>query len=142
LQATDVSGEEAATEIPGRRRIGNAFGAQRVEKCFIVSPQFNVFQRASLAESVVSDVEHMIRLSIRQIQFQQMQPPVDSVDKSRLASQHVHQPDSSVIDGLGPFGDLVVDVCRGEHGVFEAVDKTIATQSPFDTPLALLDNLW
>ena len=142
LKAADVGGGKATAEITGRRRIGNAFGAQRVEKRFIVSPQFNIFQRTSFAERIVSNVEHMIRLTIGKIQFQQMKPPVDSIDESRLPSQHVHQSDASVVDRLGSFSDFVLDVRSGENGTRIPVDKPIASQSLFDTPLALLDNLW
>ena len=61
--------------------------AQGVEEDFVLAAQFHVLQAGAVAQSVVSEVEHMIGLVVRQVDFQQLQPPVDGVDQADLPGQ-------------------------------------------------------
>src|SRR5262249_1524242 len=73
----NVVDAEAAAEIASRRWIGNAFGADGVEKDFVLERQFDVLNAGAAAQRVVGEVEDVIGLVIRQVNLQQVEPLVD-----------------------------------------------------------------
>jgi hypothetical protein len=72
LQGVDVGRREAAAEVAGRGRVGDAAGAQGVEKHFVVAAELDVLQTGALTQGVVGDIEHMIRLVKRQMDLEQV----------------------------------------------------------------------
>src|SRR5262249_28073998 len=89
LQGVDVGRGEAAAEVAGRGRVGDASGAQGIEKDGIVAAQLDVLQTGALTEGVVGDIEDMIGLVIGQVDLEQVQAPVEGVDQAELAGQGV-----------------------------------------------------
>ncbi len=59
---------EAAAEIAGGGRIGDAAGAQGVEEDFVVAAQFDVLQAGAVAQGVVGEVEDVIGLVVGQME--------------------------------------------------------------------------
>jgi hypothetical protein len=51
---------EAAAEVAGGGRVGDAAGAQGVEEDLVVAPQLDVLQAGPLAERVVGEVEDVV----------------------------------------------------------------------------------
>ena len=138
LQRLDLMRMKAATEIAGRRRIGNPASVQRIEQGFILSPQFQIFQACAAAQRVVRQVQHVIRLVIRQMHFQQVQSPVDRFGQPQFAHQTVDRSDSAACRAGRPFGQFVMDVASPEHGLRRVAQ--IPTIQAFDVAvLAALD---
>src|SRR5690349_9496394 len=63
-QGVHVFGMEAAAEIPGGSGIGNAAGTQGIEKDLVITAQFQVLQAGGVAQRIVGEIEHMIRLMV------------------------------------------------------------------------------
>ena len=93
---------EAAAEVAGRGRVGNPLRAQGVEKDLVVAAQFDVFQPRAVAQRVVGQVQHVIRLVIGQMDFQQVHAAVDGLDQAALAGQLVHHADAARRRCRGP----------------------------------------
>ena len=68
--------------------------------------------------------------------------PINGIDESGLASQHVDHADSAVANRSCSFGDFVLDVARGDDRLLVAIDKLTSIKPLLDAPLALFDNLW
>ena len=69
-----MMGLKPPAEVAGRRRIGNAPRADRVEIHFVVAAQFDVVQTSAVAQRVEREVQHMIALVVGQMDLQQVQP--------------------------------------------------------------------
>jgi len=69
----------------------------------------------SAREDVVGDVEHVIRFVIRQMDFEQVQIPVDRLNQSRPLGQRVHRPDPARSQAPNPVGQFVLNGARREH---------------------------
>lgn len=54
VQPGDGGVVEAAAEVTGRGRIGNALGTQGIEEGLVVATTFDVFEASALAQGVVS----------------------------------------------------------------------------------------
>ena len=68
------AGCEAAAEVAGGGRIGDAAGAQGVEEDLVVAAQFEVLQAGAVAQGVVGEVEDVIGLVVGQVDLEQVQP--------------------------------------------------------------------
>ena len=86
---------EPPAEVAGGGRVGNPLGAEQVEIGLVLPPQFEIFQARASAQRVVGQVEHVVRLVIRQMHFEQVQPLVDLLGQSQLADQLMHQSDAA-----------------------------------------------
>ena len=53
----------------------------------------------------------------------------------------MYESDTSVVDGLVPLGEFVLNVGRGEDWLFVTIDKPITPKSMLDTPLASVNGL-
>ena len=91
-----ILGLEAPAEIAGGGRIGDAAGAQGIEEDLVVAAQFDVLQAGAVAQGVVGEVEDVIRLVVRQMDLEQVQPVVDGLGEPELAHQEVHGADAAV----------------------------------------------
>ena len=114
-QLLDVALGEAAAEVPGGGRVGDAFGPEGVEVDLVVAADFEVLQAAAAGQEVVGDVQDVVALVIRQVPLQQVEVPVDVLDQPELPGQEVDGPDAAGCDGPDLLGDLVVDVGGGHH---------------------------
>ena len=81
-QRVHVGGPKTAAEIAGRGRIGNAAGTEGIEIDFILAAQFQILQTGAIAQGVIGQVEHVIRLVIGQMNFEQVQLVIDGIDKA------------------------------------------------------------
>ena len=114
-QAADVGLSEATAEVSGRGWVGNSLCAQGVEKDFVIAPQFNVLQSHAVAQRVVRQVQHVIRLMVGTMDFQQMHAAINGGHKADLSRQLMHQTNSTHADGTHLVGQFDADVGCGEH---------------------------
>jgi len=68
-QTADVHLGKSPTEVAGRGRVGDPLAAQGVEEHLVVAPQLDVFQPRPFAQRVVGQVQHVVRLVIRAMDF-------------------------------------------------------------------------
>ena len=127
---------EAAAEVAGGGRVGDAAGAQGVEEDFVVAAQFEVLQAGAVAQGVVGEVEDVVGLVVGQVDLEQVQAVVDGVDEAELAGQGVDGADAAVADAAGAVGDLVVDVAGGEHRLAAAAQVGLV-EAALDAALAV-----
>ena len=138
LQAIDVACGEAAAEVAGGGRIGQASRAQGVEIGFVAAHQFQMLQARAACQEVVGDREHVVRLVIGQVNLQQLQLPVDCLVEPNLLHEKMHRADASGDRRSRALGKLVVDV-RGGHHRPVAAAVVVLVEPPHDPPLASLD---
>jgi hypothetical protein len=81
-QGADVILTETPTEVAGCSRVGNAASAQGVEEDLVIAPQFDVLEAGSFTKSVVGEVQDMIGFMEGEVDFEEMQPPIDVVDEA------------------------------------------------------------
>src|SRR5437899_12440808 len=70
LQGVDIGLGEAAAEVTGGGRVGDAAGAKGIQEIDVVAAQLHVLEVAALAENVVGEVEYVIGLMIRQMDLE------------------------------------------------------------------------
>ena len=61
-QLLDIGLGEAAAEVPGGGRVGDALGPEGVEVDLVVAPDFEVLQAAAAGQEVVGDVQDVVAL--------------------------------------------------------------------------------
>ncbi len=133
--------DESPAEVAFRRGVGNALRSQRVQKRFIIATQLNILKTSTLAQRIVSEVQHVVRLVVGKMNLQQMQPSVDGFGQTDLSNQLVYQPDAPVADGSRTIRQLVLNVAGGKHRLREALlDRPI--QPSVNAPLASFDHFW
>ena len=69
-QDANGSRVKAAAEVPGRGGVWDAFSPQSVQVVLIVATQFDILQASAVTQSIVSDVEDMIRFVIGHMEFE------------------------------------------------------------------------
>src|SRR5262249_19828493 len=109
LQRLNVRRREAAAEVARSRRIGNAAGADGIEKVGVVATHFDILEVAAVAQRVVSDVEHVIGFVIGEMDLEKLQSLINRVDESKLTGEGVHGADAAMDDATGTLRDLIVD---------------------------------
>ena len=114
-QFDDVRFGEATAEVPRRGRIGDQLRPQGVHVSRVVAQALDVFQPRAATHHVVGQVEHVVRLVIRQVHFQQMKLRVNRLRKSQLRHQAVHGRNAAKAHRVRVRTDLVVDGARGKH---------------------------
>ena len=87
LQPDDIPLAEAPREIARRRRARDHLRPQGVHVGRVVAQAAQVLQPRAPARQVVGDVQHMVRLVVRQVPLQQRQPPVDLPGQPELGHQ-------------------------------------------------------
>ena len=95
-----------------------------------------MFQARAAGEQIVGDVQHVVRLVIRHVNFQQMQIAVDGFGQPQLLGDQMHRPHAAGGDSAGAVGDLVVDI-RGREHRLPATAVVVLVQPPLDATLAL-----
>jgi hypothetical protein len=134
-QRLDIGALEAATEVAGRGRIGNAAGAQRIEEVRAVAAQLDVLQTGAIAQGVVGEVEHMIGFVIGQGQLEQMQMLIDRFDQTRAPHQQMHGPNAAATDAADLVGHFVMNVA-GRQLRLEPEREILLVEPAFDSTLA------
>src|SRR5688572_2883925 len=76
-------------------RIRNPLCAKSVHVCLVVPQPLNVFKAGSSREDVVSDVQNMVRLVIRNMSLQEFKHLVDQLIELQPADELVHRADST-----------------------------------------------
>src|SRR5229473_3334463 len=135
-QRLHAGAREAAAEISRGGRVGDAASAQGIEKHFVVAAQLDVLQTGAVTEGVVSEVEDVIRLVKRQVELEQVQPVVQSVDQPNLSSQGMDGADAAVTEATLAVADVVMNVARREHRL-AAVAELALIQASLDAALAV-----
>lgn len=115
LQSAEVGRAEAATEIAGRRGIGNTIGPERVEEGFVVASELDVLEAGAAQQRVVGDAEHMIGLVIGQMEFQHVQVFVDRLGQADVLDERMNEADAAATNRPVPLRNVVVDVPRRER---------------------------
>ena len=101
-QLLDVGFGEAAAEVPGGGRVGDAFGPQGVEVDLVVAADFEVLQPAAAGQEVVGDVQDVVALVIRQVPLQEVEALVDVVGPARASGPGGGWPRSRRVRSPGP----------------------------------------
>ena len=70
LEEVDFIRAEASAIIAGGGGIGNALGTEGIEKGGVVAAPFDVLETRAVAQSVHGEVEDVIGVGIRQVQFE------------------------------------------------------------------------
>ena len=137
-QRFDVAVREASAEVAGRGRVGDATGAQGIQKVLVVTAQFDVLQTGALAQGVVGEVEHVVGFVVGQVQLEQLQVSIDGVDQADAPGQQMDGPDAAAGDGPGFGRHLVMNVAGRE---LRLVGDRIArlVEPAFDSVLAIAE---
>ncbi len=135
-QRQHVGAAEASAEVARGGWIGDAARAQGIEEHLVVAPQFDVLQAGAVTESVVSEVENVIRFVKGQVDLEQVQPVVDGVDQADLSGQGVEGADPAMGDPTAAVTDLLMNVAGREHRLVATTELGLV-QAPHDPALAL-----
>ena len=135
-EGVDVGGGEAAQEVAGGGRVGNALGAEGVEVGFVVAEQFEVLQALAAGQEVVGDVEDVVGLEVRQVTLQQVQVAVDGIGQAQLPDQQVEGAEAAGAQTAGLVADLIVDVVVAEQAAALLLPLLLAEPPP-DAALAI-----
>ena len=135
-QRLDIRHREPPAKVARSGRVGNTLRPKGVQKDFIIPPQLDVIQTGAPSQNVVCDVQHVVRLVVRQMHLEQMQLLIDGLDQPRPAGQQVHRANASRPQPVGPATQLVVDVAGGQHGLFGRRPVPVA-EPALDSALAI-----
>src|SRR5205807_5814247 len=115
LQCLNAILGKTSAEIPGRRGIGDATGAQSIEKDLIVAEQFQVLQTGAAAQRQVGQGQNMVRFMIGKMDFQHLQAAVNGLDQAELADHQVEGPDATDPDPPTTYANLKVNIACCQH---------------------------
>jgi hypothetical protein len=116
LESVNVSLSESSAEVTGGGGIGDTACPQSIEEGFVVATQFDVLKAGAVAQCVVSDVEDVIGLVIREMDFQEVETLVNGLGQPELVCEPVDGPDAAVNNGSVSLRNVVVDGATGEDG--------------------------
>ena len=101
-----------AAEVAGRCRIRDPTGSESIELALVVPQNLQVLQPCPAHQQVVGDVQHVVRLVVRQVDLQQMKTVIDRPIQAQVFDQQVHRADPARTNRLGSSIVLVGDVLR------------------------------
>jgi hypothetical protein len=87
LERLDVLGGEAAAEVTGGGRVGDAVGTQGVEEDDVIASQLDVVETGAVAEGVVGEVQDVVALVVGEVILEQVEPLVDGLGQPEPADQ-------------------------------------------------------
>ncbi len=93
-----------------------ALGAERIEEDLVVPPDLDVVEGATVHETVVGDVEDVVRFPVWEVPLEEFQTPVDSLRQAASENHLVDQADSTDRESSAATRDLVLNVTTAEHG--------------------------
>src|SRR5580692_10808251 len=73
---------KAAGKISTGGRIRNPMRSQTIQESFIIAAQLDIFQTLAIQEGIVSQIQHVITLVIREMPLEQLQPTIDLLGQS------------------------------------------------------------
>src|ERR1035441_7692146 len=126
---------------------GNALGAEGIEKGGVVAAQLDVLETRAVAQSVHGEIENVIGVGIRQVQFEDVQLSIDGFDQADVLGQFVQQGNSAKGGAIDAVVELEVEVTAaakdglgavGEFGFVEpsADDSLVCVEFPTQKAMA------
>ncbi len=115
-QGQDVGLAEAAAEVAGGGRVGDALGPEGVEVDLIVAAQLEMLDAAAAGEEIQGDVEDMVGFVVGEVALEQVEVAVDILDEFDPLGQQEEGADAAGAEPADAVGIFVVDVTRGHHG--------------------------
>ena len=107
---------EAATEVARGRRIGDPQCTEQIKVGFVLAPQFEILQARSRTQGIVCQVEHVVRLMIGEMHFEQVQPLVDRFGQPQRADQLLYQSDAAEHRTRAASRQFILDLRGAQHG--------------------------
>src|SRR5579872_3980028 len=89
-----------------------------------------------VAQCVVGQVEHMVRLEVRQVELEQREPLIDLLCQVESLNQLMHQADAAIGGTCGPLRQLEVQVRAADHRAAHVIGEIEPIQPLLDAPLA------
>ena len=80
-QGEDVGLGEAAAEVAGGGRVGDALGPEGIEVDLVVAAQLEVLEAAAAGEEVEGDVQDVVGFVIGEVALEQVEVAVDVLDE-------------------------------------------------------------
>src|SRR5262249_34251783 len=81
-------------------------------------------------------IKHVSGLVVRQMNLQQVQPGVDSIDQPKAPGQQVDGPDAAIGQAVDALGDLILNVAGGHHRLRTATQVRLS-QTALNPALAV-----
>ena len=128
-QGLNVDFVETAAEVPFGGRVGNAPGAEGVEKDLVIAPQLDMLEPPAAGEDVEGDVQDMVGLVIGEMHLEQMEIVINVADQARPLSQQQHGADAAGGNALDALAQLVMDIGGGDHGLSRSGPGRLAMRS-------------
>ena len=121
--------------------VGNALGAEGIEKGRIVAAQLDVLETRAVAESVYGEVDDVIGVGIGQVQFEDVQLSIDGFNQSDVLGKFVEQGNSAEGGAIDAVVDFEMEVTATAKDGLGAVGKFAFVEAPVDDSLACLEVL-
>src|SRR6202044_991078 len=109
-QGEDIGLVEAAAEVAGGGRVGDAIGPERIEVDLVVAAQLEMFHATAAGEEIQGDVQDMVGFVVGQMALEQVEIAVDILDELDPLSQQEEGPDAAGTEPADAIGIFVVDV--------------------------------
>jgi hypothetical protein len=141
LEDVDFVRAEASAIIAGRGGIGNALGAEGIEKGGVVAAQFDVLETRAVAQSVHGEVEDVIGVGIWQVQLEKVQLSIDGFDQSDVLGKFVEQGNSAEGGAIDAVVELEVEVTAAAKDGLGAVGEFVFVEASVDDSLMRVEFL-
>ena len=141
LQRRNVRLTKAPREISGRRRIGYPFRSQSIQEHFILPAQFNIFQPLPSCYDIVGDVQHMVALVVRQVDFEQLQVPIQILHQPQTLHHQMYRSNPTAVHSLRSLRHLIDNVTGFEHRTGLIV-PVLGFEPTLDSVLAIAEDPW
>jgi hypothetical protein len=137
-ERVEVRGGEAAEEVAGRGRVGDALRAQDVEVGLVVPKQFEILQVLAAGQEVVGEAEDVVGLEVGQMALEQAQLPVDGLGQAEALDKELASAEAAGVQAAALVANLVVDVAVPEHPLALFLPLPLA-QATADAALAIAE---
>jgi hypothetical protein len=139
LEEVDFVGVETSAIIAGGGGIGNALGAEGIEKGGVVTAQFDVLETRAVTQRVEGEVENVIGIGIRQVQFKEVQLSIDGFDQSDVLGQFVKQGNAAEGGAIDAVVVFKVEVAATTQDGLGAIGEFGFVEASLDDSLACLE---
>jgi hypothetical protein len=116
-------------------QLGDTASAQGVEKQLVVVAEFEVLQTNASTESVIGEIQNVIRFVKRQLDLEQVQAFVESVNQAELLGHAVDGADTALHHAAGTVADLLMGIAGRELGPVAIADLSLV-RAAVDAALA------
>lgn len=90
-------------------RVRDAAGTYRIQKRGGVATNLDIVDHSTTGQEIQREIQDVVRLRIRTMPLEQLEPLVDTRDEPNLLCQLEHRADTTTGCGLRPRRDLAVD---------------------------------